>query len=85
MHNDLPMPDTRTLIGSKAVCGLLDIDRSTLIRWVAEGHVPFVHKNPGSNGAYVFDLEVIEKFAADLQTLAAAAPGDTLPGLEVGR
>ena len=83
------MPETVSpnteLIGSKAVCVMLDIDRATLSRWVREGHIAYAYKSPEANGAYVFKLEVIEKFIADLQILAAAPPVDALPGLEVGR
>lgn len=89
MHEAHDMPETVSpeteLIGSKAVCALLDIDRSTLSRWVREGHIPYVYKSPEANGPYVFKLEVIEKFATDLQILAAAPPVDALPGMEVSR
>lgn len=89
MHDDHDMPETVTpgteLIGSKAVCLKLDIDRATLSRWVREGHLSYAYKSPEANGAYVFRLDVVEKFIADLQALAAAPPVDALPGLEVGR
>ena len=89
MHETHDMPETIPLpphlIGSKAVCLLLDIDRSTLSRWIREGHIAYVYKSPETNGPYVFDLEVVEKFCEDLRQLAARPPVDALPGLEVGR
>jgi hypothetical protein len=89
MHDTHDMPEPTSpgteLIGSKAVCLMLDIDRATLSRWVREGHLPYAYKSPEANGAYVFKLQVVEQFIADLQALADAPPADALPGLEVGR
>lgn len=52
------------LIGSKAVCALLNIDRSTLSRRISKGQLKPLAQLDGPRGAYVFD-------AADIQ---AAVP-----------
>lgn len=43
------------LLTAAEVCGFLQVDRSTLIRWVDAGKVKAAQKLPGQTGAYLFD------------------------------
>ena len=58
MHSE---PD---LIGSSEVCRILDINPSTVGRWVDAGRLTPAHKLPGKNGAYLFHRADIAKLAA---------------------
>lgn len=49
------------LIGSAEVCKALDIDRSTLTRWVASGRLTPAHKLPGLRGAFLFHRSTIDE------------------------
>jgi predicted site-specific integrase-resolvase len=50
------------LIGSAEACSILgDIDRGTLVRWIAAGKIAYVTKLPGGTGAYVFDRAEVER------------------------
>lgn len=50
------------LIGSAETCSILgDIDRGTLIRWIAAGKISYLTKLPGETGAYVFDRAEVER------------------------
>lgn len=53
-----------TLITSAEACQVLNIDRSTLNRWIAAGKVTPAIKLPGKTGAYLFDPAHIAKAAA---------------------
>lgn len=55
----IPMSQPPDLIGSAETCDLLDIDRSTLTRWVAAGKVAPAVRLPGRTGALLFDRAVI--------------------------
>lgn len=71
MHNAVRMSPLSTQhIGSAAVCDLLGVDRSTLVRWVQREKIAPVFKLPGSNGAYVFDRAAVEQLRAE-QTAGA--------------
>jgi predicted site-specific integrase-resolvase len=48
------------LIGSREACRILDIDKSTLSRWVAAGRLVQVTQLPGKNGAYLFTRAAVE-------------------------
>lgn len=61
MTNDEPK-----LIGSKDVCDLLDINRSTLVRWIADKKVTPAGRL--STGAWLFDAEYIAGLHADRLT-----------------
>lgn len=63
---------TENLIGSAEACRILDVDRSTLTRWVAGGRITPAVKLPKRNGAYLFDRADIEALAAE-RTAAGAA------------
>jgi excisionase family DNA binding protein len=52
-----PTPD---LITSAEVCELLNIDKSTLSRWVHSGRLAPVYKMPGLRGGYLFDRRTIQ-------------------------
>lgn len=65
-----------SFIGSTEACRLLDVDKSTLTRWVADGTITPAHKNPGRNGAFLFarsDIEALnEQRRADHREQASA-------------
>lgn len=49
----------------------LNIDRSTLTRWVVSGRIKPAHKNPGLRGAYVFDAAEVQR-VRDLNRTSAS-------------
>ncbi|MDP9394382.1 MAG: helix-turn-helix domain-containing protein [Actinomycetota bacterium] len=53
-----PAPDD--LIGSAVACDLLNIDRSTLSRWVSAGKLAPALRLPGATGAFLFKREDVE-------------------------
>lgn len=57
-----PAPDD--LIGTAEVIAALDVDRSTLVRWVERGIAQAHTKLPGRNGAYVFTRSELERLRA---------------------
>ena len=63
MCNSLRMPDQ--LLTAAEVCRFLQIDRSTLIRWVDAGKVKAAQKLPGQTGAYLFDPAEIARLLLD--------------------
>lgn len=68
MHNGRGMTnDEPKLIGSKDVCDHLDINRSTLVRWIADKKVTPAGRL--STGAWLFDSEYI----ADLKAARLSA------------
>jgi len=50
------------LLTAGQVCEFLQIDRSTLLRWVARGRIKAARKNPGRSGAYLFEPAEITRF-----------------------
>lgn len=58
-------PTTETLIGSAEACDVLGIDRSTLSRWVALGHIAPALRLPGQTGAHLFDRADVERLARE--------------------
>lgn len=54
-----------TLIGSAKACEVLDIDRSTLSRWVKAGTITPKHQLPGKNGAMLFDPQDVNRVCLD--------------------
>lgn len=60
LHMATHTPD---LIGSAEACRILNVNNSTLTRWVAAGNVKAAHKLPGKNGAYLFIRADIERKA----------------------
>ena len=59
------MDTTAPPIPSAEACRLLNIDRSTLTRWVASGRLTPAFKAPGLRGAYFFELEHVQALAAE--------------------
>lgn len=59
------MAQTPPLIGSKDACLLLDVNRSTLTRWVEAGRLVPVTRLPGKNGAFLFKQEDVDRLAAE--------------------
>ena len=60
------------LIGSAEACGILGIDRGTLVRWIASGRVRAAQKLPGQTGAYIFNLAEIERAKAEQDKAVAS-------------
>ena len=48
-------------MASKDVCLTLDINRSTLTRWVAQGRIAPAFRLPGDKGAFLFDPDDVEQ------------------------
>jgi excisionase family DNA binding protein len=59
------MPNAPSLIASKDVCLRLDINRSTLTRWVAAGKLVPAYRLPSRRGAFLFN-------SADVDALVEA-------------
>ena len=53
------------LIGSAQACKTLDIDKSTLSRWVAAGVITPAVKLPGRNGPMLFDPQDVTRLCLD--------------------
>lgn len=62
----MPYTVPSDLVGSKDVCARLDINRSTLTRWVADGRIAPAVRLPGRNGAMLFDPADVDALAATL-------------------
>lgn len=52
------------LLTSAEVCERLDINRSTLTRWVAAGRIAAATKMPGLRGGFLFELSEVERVEA---------------------
>jgi hypothetical protein len=63
------------LLSTAEAAAILGKSKSTVIYRARLGELPYVHKNPSSRGAYVFDRAVIEAAAkaelADPQQISA--------------
>lgn len=53
-----------SLLRSSEVCEALNIDRSTLSRWVAAGRIQPAMKLDGLRGAFLFDRAEVERVKA---------------------
>lgn len=49
------MPDGSQLLSSAEACAILQVSRSTLVRWVAAGKIRAAQKLPGQSGVYLFE------------------------------
>jgi excisionase family DNA binding protein len=58
------MPTTDDLLTSAEVCERLNIDRSTLSRWVAAGRIAPALKMPGLRGPFLFDPAEVDRVKA---------------------
>lgn len=61
------MPKTPNLLTSVQVAEILGIDRSTLSRRVAFGHLAPVMQLPGKRGAMLFDPKTVERYAKKIK------------------
>jgi predicted site-specific integrase-resolvase len=59
---DMPTPD---LVGLREAAEILNVDRSTLFRWVQLGKVEPTMKLPGATGAMLFDRAEMQRLAAE--------------------
>lgn len=57
----MPKTTQQPLLSSVEVCERLNIDRSTLSRWVAAGRIHVAHRLPGRTGAFLFDASEVER------------------------
>ncbi|MDQ6524284.1 helix-turn-helix domain-containing protein [Nocardioides sp. LHD-245] len=55
------MSTSPDLLASVEVCAELNIDRSTLSRWVAAGRIEPATKLPGLRGAFLFARTEVER------------------------
>ncbi len=53
------------LLTTTQVARELNIDKTTLTRWVAEGRLIAAHKLPHKNGAFLFEPAVIKALVAE--------------------
>lgn len=54
-----------TLIGSAQACIVLDVDKSTLSRWVKAGKIRPAQQLPGKSGAMLFKPADVARLAVD--------------------
>lgn len=73
MCNALGMQNEPDLIGAREACRILDVNRSTLTRWVEAGRLTPKVRLPGDNGAHLFDRGDVERLHAERQTEPARA------------
>ena len=67
------MPKTPNLLRSAEVCARLNIDRSTLTRWVASGKISPAYKLEGLRGAYLFAPADVDRIASTRSQHKAAS------------
>ena len=60
-------------MGSAAVCRRLDIDRSTLSRWVSARRIEPAFRLEGPRGAFLFSEEEVERLEQTLTQDKASA------------
>lgn len=58
--------DVPALLTSGQVCGNLNIDRSTLSRWVATDRITPAFKMPGLRGAFLFSPDEVARVRQQL-------------------
>ncbi len=62
------------LIGTTEASRILDRDKATVTRWVADGRLrPIARPNTKRNSAFLFSRSDIESLAAELRRLEATA------------
>jgi excisionase family DNA binding protein len=67
----MPSPRVDPLLGSAEVCDALDIDRSTLSRWIKDGTAVPAMRLPGKTGAYLFSRDELDRLL-DIRSSPAA-------------
>lgn len=65
------MPNRVELVASSEARRILDIERSTLVRWAQTGVLRPAQKLPGPNGAYLYRRSDVEALAKKLAEGAA--------------
>lgn len=60
-----------TTVTSATACSWLDIDRSTLTRWVQAGRITPAFKFPGKAGAFLFERSEVERLQRERETAGA--------------
>lgn len=65
------MAQTTEFLPSVDVCRDLNIDRSTLTRWVQAGRIVPVGKLPGRTGAYLFAPAEVARLKRELRSAAS--------------
>ena len=66
------MTTPTVLLTSAEACEQLEIDRSTLSRWVALGRITPATKLPGLRGAFLFEPDEVDRVRAELRAQAAS-------------
>lgn len=61
MCNDWRMTN-QGMLGTSDVAKRLGVNRATVVRWAANGRLPYVSKLPGTLGAYVFTTDAVDAF-----------------------
>ena len=72
----MPSPDL-DLVGTVEAAEVIDVERSTLSRWVAFGRITPALKLPGKNGAVLFERSEVERVAAEYAAERAGFPAPT--------
>lgn len=54
------------LVASQVVCARLNIDRSTLSRWVTAGRITPAIRLPGKNGAFLFNPADVDRLEREM-------------------
>lgn len=62
------MPHTPKLVPSAEVCERLEIDRSTLSRWVAAKRITPALQGPGPNGMFWFTEASVSALQSDVRS-----------------
>ena len=70
----MPVTDPEALIGATEAMAILDVDRSTITRWVAAEKLTPIGRI-GGNDAYVFRQIDVERIAAERKSAADAKSG----------
>lgn len=60
------MPESSQLLSSAEACTILQVSRSTLIRWVASGKIRAAQKLPGQSGVWLFEPGEVTRLMREL-------------------
>lgn len=60
------------LLATIQAAEIIDVERSTLSRWVASGRISVAHQLPGRTGAVLFERAEVERVAAEWAAEKAA-------------
>jgi len=56
----MTMPAEHELIGTAEAARILQVDKTTLTRWAADGRIKPIVKMPSKNGAFLFNRSDVE-------------------------